>query len=111
MLILDETTKLVYMYLKSREERGQKIILANCYRIIKAVTSKIIIDDWIQCKRINDALPPEERRDDVENSIDELQLPMFQSVAIGCLHEASEVFLVSKCGLVSVEISQIIVLA
>ena len=75
----------------------QKIILANCYRLIKAVTSKVIIDDWKQRKRINDALPEEQRRNDVENSIEELQLPMFQSAAIGCLHEASEAFLVSKC--------------
>ena len=80
----------------------QKIILANCYRLIKAVTSKVIIDDWKQRKRINDALPEEQRRTDVENSIEELQLPMFQSAAIGCLHEASEAFLVSKCPIVPV---------
>ena len=80
----------------------QKIILANCYRLIKAVTSKIIIDDWKQRKRINDSLPEEQRRNDVENSIEELQLPMFQSAAIGCLHETSEAFLVSKCPFISV---------
>ena len=80
----------------------QKISLANCYRLIKAVTSKVIIDDWKQQKRINDALPEEQRRNDVENSIEELQLPMFQSAAIGCLHEASEAFLVSKCPVVPV---------
>ena len=90
---------------------GQKIILGNCYRLVKAVTSKIIIDDWMQHKRINDALPPGQRRVDIENSIEELQLPMFQSTAIGCLHEVSEAFLVSKCCLVPVEISRIIVLA
>ena len=81
----------------------QKIILANCYRLIKAVTLKVIIDDWKQRKRINDALPEEQRRNDVENSIEELQLPMFQSVAIGCLHEASEAFLVSRCPFVPVK--------
>ena len=81
----------------------QKIILANCYRLIKAVTSKVIIDDWKQRKRINDALPEEQRRTDVENSIEELQLPMFQSAAIGCLHEASEAFLVSKCPFIPVK--------
>ena len=81
----------------------QKIILANCYRLIKAVTSKIIIDDWRQHKRINDALPEEQRCNDVENSIEELQLPMFQGVAIGCLHEASEVFLVSECPFIPVK--------
>ena len=80
----------------------QKIILANCYKLIKAVTSKVIIDDWKQCKRINNALPEEQRCNDVENSIEELQLPMFQSVAIGCLHEASEAFLVSKCPIIPV---------
>ena len=80
----------------------QKIILANCYRLIKAVTSKVIIDDWKQPKRINDALPEEQIRNDVENSIEELQLPMFQSAAIGCLHEVSEAFLVSKCPIVPV---------
>ena len=80
----------------------QKIILANCYRLIKAVTLKVIIDDWKQRKRINDALPEEQRRNDVDNSIEELQLPMFQSAAIGCLHEASEAFLVSKCPIIPV---------
>ena len=80
----------------------QKIILANCYRLIKAVTSKVIIDDWKQRKRINDALPEEQRCNDVENSIEELQLPMFQSAVIGCLHEASEAFLVSKCPILPV---------
>ena len=91
---------------------GQKIISANySNRLIKVVTSKLIIDDWMQCKQINDALPPEQRRDDLEKSIEDLQLPMFQSVAIGCLHEAVEAFAVSKCGLVPVEISRIIVLS
>ena len=33
----------------------------------------------------------------MENSIEELQLLMFQSAAIGCLHEATEAFLVSRC--------------
>ena len=80
----------------------QKIILANCYRLIKAVTSKVIIDDWKQRKRINDALPEEQRRTDMENSIGERQLPMFQSAAIGCLHEVSEAFLVSKCPVIPV---------
>ena len=80
----------------------QKIILPNFYRLIKAVTLKIIIDDWRQRKRINDALPEDQRRTDVENSIEELQLPMFQSAAIGCLHEASEAFLVSKCPFIPV---------
>ena len=81
----------------------QKIILANCYRVIKAVTSNIIINDWKQCKRINDALPLEQMHCEVENLTEELQLPMFQSVAIGCLHEACEAFLVSKCPLVPVK--------
>ena len=80
----------------------QKIILANCYRPIKAVTSKVIIDDWKQRKRINNALPEEQRRTDMENSTEELQLPMFQSAAIGCLHEASETFVVSKCPVIPV---------
>ena len=81
----------------------QKIILANCYRLIKAVTSKVIIDNWKQRKRINNALPEEQRCNDVENSIEELQLPMFQSAAIGCLHEVSEAFLVSKCPFIPVK--------
>ena len=80
----------------------QKFILANCSRLIKAVTSKIIIDDWRQRKRINDALPEEQRCNDVENSIEELQLPMFQRAAIGCLHKASEAFLVSECPFIPV---------
>ena len=83
---------------------GQKIISANYSRLIKAVTSKLI-DDWMQRKQINDALPPEQRRDDIEKSIEDLQLPMFQSMAIGALHKAVEAFAVSKCGLVPVEIS------
>ena len=89
----------------------QKIILANCYRLIKAVTLKVIIDDWKQQKRINDVLPEEQRHTDMENSIEELQLPMFQSAAIGCLHEASEAFLVSKCPFIPMKrkICQIIV--
>ena len=66
------------------------------------MTSKVIIDDWKQWKRINDTLPEEQRRTDVENCIEELQLPMFQSAEIGCLHEASEAFLVSKCPVVPV---------
>ena len=66
------------------------------------MTSKVIIDDWKQRKRIHDALPEEQRCNDVENSIEELQLPMFQSAAIGCLHEVSEAFLVSKCPFVPV---------
>ena len=103
-----ETRKSVYMYLKFCKQMGQKIISANYSRLIKAVTSKLI-DDWMQCKRINDALPPEQRRDDIEKSIEDLQLPMFQSAAIGCLHEAVEAFAVSKCGLVPLEISRIIV--
>ena len=90
---------------------GQKIISANYSRLIKAVTSKLIINDWMQCKWINDALPPEQRRDDIEKSIEDLQLPMFQSTAIGALHEAVEAFAVSKCGLVPVEIARIIVLS
>ena len=98
MFILDERAKLVNMYLK-------------CYRLIKVVTSKIVIDDWIQRKWINDTLLPEERHVDVEKSIDKLSLPMFQSATIGCLHEACEAFLVSKCGFVPVGISRIIVLA
>ena len=80
----------------------QKIILANCYRLIKAVALKVIIDDWKQRKRINDTLPEEQRHTDVENSIEKLQLPMFQSAAIGCLHKVSEAFLVSKCPVVPV---------
>ena len=67
------------------------------------MTSKVIIDDWKQQKRINDALPEEQRRNDVENSIEELQLRMFQSAAIGCLHEASKAFLVSKCHFIPVK--------
>ena len=107
--ILHKIRKSVYMYLKCRKEMGQKIISANYSRLVKAVTSKLIIDDWMQRKRINDALPPEQRRDDIEKSIEDLQLSMFQSTAIGCLHEAVEAFAVSKCGLVPLEISRIIV--
>ena len=103
--------KLLYMYVKYHKEMGQKIILGNYYRLIKAVTSKLIIDNWMQRKRINDALPPEQRHDDIENSIEDLQLSMFQSTVIGCLHEASEAFIVSKCDFIPVEISRIIVLA
>ena len=97
------------MYLKCHKEMGQKNISANYSRLIKAVTSKLIIDDWMQHKRINDALPPEQRHTDIKKSIEDLQLPMFQSAAIGCLHEAVEAFAVSKCGLVPLEISRIIV--
>ena len=96
------------MYLKCRKEMGQKIISANYSRLIKVVTSKLIIDNWMQRKRVYDTLPPEQRRDDIEKSIEDLQLPMFQSMAIGCLHEAVEAFAVSKCGLVPLEISRII---
>ena len=53
-----------------------------------------------ESEKKNDALPPEQRHDDVENSIEELHLPMFQSAAIGCIHEVAEAFLVSKCGFV-----------
>ena len=84
----------------------QIIILGNCSRLIKAVTSKIIMDDWMQRKRINDALPEDQRHPDVENSIDKLQLPMFQSVANGCLHEAGEAFLVSECPFIPVKNKQ-----
>ena len=106
--ILHEIRKSVYMYLKCCKEMGQKIISANYSRLVKVVTLKLIIDDWMQQKRVNDALPPEQRHD-IEKSIEDLQLPMFQSVAIGCLHEAVEAFAVSKCGLVPLEVSQIIV--
>ena len=99
------------MYLKCCKEMGQKIISANYSRLIKVVTSKLIIDKWMRGKWINDALPPEQRHDDIEKSIENLQLPMFQSVAIGALHEAVEAFAVSKCGLVPVEIARIIVLS
>ena len=92
----------VFKFSLRNEYVVQKIILANCCRLIKAVMSKVIIDDWKQRKRINDALPEEERRTDVENSIEELQLPMFQSAAIGCLHEATEAFLVSTCAFIPV---------
>ena len=47
-------------------------------------------------KRINDALPVSERKN-IEASIDELQLPIFRTDAIGALHEAAEAFAVSKC--------------
>ena len=99
------------MYLKCHKEMGQKIISANYSRLIKAVTSKLIIDNWMQGKWINDALPPEQRHDDIEKSIENLQLPMIQSAAIGALHEAVEAFAVSKCGLVPVEIARIIILS
>ena len=92
----------VFKFSLRNEYVVQKIILANCSRLIKAVTSKVIIDDWKQQKRINDALPEDQRRTDVENSIEELQLPIFQSVVIGCLHEATEAFLVSRCPFVPV---------
>ena len=107
--ILHEIRKSVYMYLKCRKEMGHKNISANYSRLVKSVTSKLIIDDWMQRKRINDALPPEQRHDDIEKSIEDLQLPMFQSTANDCLHEAVEVFAVSKSGLVPLEISRIIV--
>ena len=97
------------MYLKCHKEMGHKIISANYSRLVKAVTLKLIIDDWMQHKCINDALPPEQRHDDIEKSIEDLRLPMFQSVAIGCLHEAVEAFAVSKYGLVPLKISRIII--
>ena len=85
-------------------------MLANYYRLIKAMTSKIVIDNWRERKKINDALPPEQRYDDVENLIEELHLPMFRSVAIGCIHEVTEAFLVSKCGFVQCrKLSRIII--
>ena len=82
--ILHKIRKSVYMYLKCHKEMGQKIISANYSRLVKAVTSKLIIDDSNQHKRINDALLPEQRHDDIEKSIEDLQLPMFQSTAICC---------------------------
>ena len=57
----------VFKFSLRNEYMVQKIILANCSRLIKAVTSKIIIDDWKQRKRINNALPEEQRRTDVKN--------------------------------------------
>ena len=64
------------MYLKCRKEMGQKIISANYSRLVKAVTLKLIIDDWMQHNRINDTLLPEQRHDDIEKSIEDLQLPI-----------------------------------
>ena len=43
----------VFKFSLRNEYVVQKIILANCSRLIKAVTSKVIIVDWKQWKRIN----------------------------------------------------------
>ena len=59
------------------------------------VASKIIIQDWQERKRINAKLPANLRKH-IEESIDDLQLPMFCADAIGALHEAIEAFAVSQ---------------
>ena len=56
---------------------------------------KIVIEDWMQKKKINDALPAD-RRQKIESSIDELQLPMIWADAIGALHKATEAFAVCE---------------
>ena len=62
-------------------------------RLVKWVTSKIVIDNYKSRKKINDALPRRDRRD--IGTISDLKLPMFQGAAIGCLQEASEAYIVS----------------
>ena len=62
---------------------------------MKSVTSKVVIDDWMEGKRVNDCLPANERKQ-IEKSIDYLRLPCFQSSVIGALHKAGEAFLVCK---------------
>ena len=64
-----------------------------CYRLIKWVTSKIIIDKHMERKHVNDSLPRHLHQK--LPTIDDLQLPCFESGAIGCLHEAAETYLLS----------------
>ena len=59
------------------------------------VASKIIIQDWQERKRINAKLPANQRKH-VEESIDDLQLPMFHADAIGAIHKAVEAFAVGQ---------------
>ena len=59
------------------------------------MASKIIIQDWQERKRINAKLPVNQRKH-VEESIDDLQLPMFHADAIGAIHEAVEAFAVGQ---------------
>ena len=59
-------------------------------RLIKWVVSKIIIDQHMEKKRINDKLPPHRRK--VMLKISDLQIPRFEAGAIGCLHEAAEIY-------------------
>ena len=59
------------------------------------VASKIIIQDWQERKRINAKLPANQRKH-VEESIDDLQLPMFRADAIGAIHKAVEAFAVGQ---------------
>ena len=63
--------------------------------MIKVVASKVVIDDWQERKKLNNSLPPDQRKP-VEATIDDLQLPMFRGDAIGALHEATEAFAVCK---------------
>ena len=67
--------------------------------MIKYVASKVIIQDWEERIRVNASLPVAQRKV-VEATVEDLQLPVFQSAAIGALHEASEAFLVGQYKLV-----------
>ena len=98
----------MYMYIYRIVVRTNKICLTkniisiNCqihdynfFRLVTSVTLNIIIDDWMECKRVNNSLPADKRKK-IEGSIDDLRLPCFQSSAIGALHKAGEAFLVCK---------------
>ena len=60
-------------------------------RLIKWVTSKVVIDEHMERKWVNDKLLRHERKR--LPVIEDLQLPLFQPGAIGCLHEAGEAYL------------------
>ena len=60
-------------------------------RLIKWVVSKIVIDDHMENKRINNKLPPHKRK--IMPHISDLQIPRFKAGAIGAIHEAAEIFL------------------
>ena len=46
------------------------------FRLVKSITLKVVIDNWMQWKRVNDSLPANERKQ-IEKSIDNLRLPCF----------------------------------
>ena len=55
------------------------------------MTSKVIIDEHMERKWVNDKLPRDQRKKLPE--IEDLQLLLFQPGAIGCLHEAGKAYL------------------